>query len=245
MRNDILTAIHGILAGYATDAANHTGCTAIIRPGGCTPGLAVHGFAPGSRETELLRPESLVDSVHGMLLAGGSAFGLTAADAYSRYADSADVVSVGRVLTGAGKDWTWGKYSAGPRGWLEYGFVQRPDISETGGQASRLNVDGGVYDSLLLSLGGHLGRAWELPNHAGLAVDLLAAWRHEILDGVFRSGASFRGYDNAGFESSTDLVGRNALLTQGSLRLTRGNDFFAQVDLAGNSARQPHPSTWA
>ena len=98
-------------------------------------------------------------------------------------------------------------------------------------------MDGGVYDSLLLSMGGHLGRAWELPNHAGLAVDLLAAWRHEILDGVFRSGASFRGYDNAGFESSTDLVG--------SLRLTRGNDFFAQVDLAGNSARQPHPSTWA
>ena len=93
--------------------------------------------------------------------------------------------------------------------------------------------------------GGHLGRAWELPNHAGLAVDLLAAWRHEILDGVFRSGASFRGYGNAGFESSTDLVGRNALLTQGSLRLTRGNDFFAQVDLAGNSARRPHPSTWA
>lgn len=137
MRNDILTAIHGILAGYATDAANRTGCTAIIRPGGCTPGLAVHGFAPGSRETELLRPESLVDSVHGMLLAGGSAFGLTAADAYSRYADSADAVSVGRVLTGTGKDWTWGKYSAGPRGWLEYGFVQRPDISETGGQATR------------------------------------------------------------------------------------------------------------
>lgn len=100
MRNDILTAIHGILAGYATDAANRTGCTAIIRPGGCTPGLAVHGFAPGSRETELLRPESLVDSVHGMLLAGGSAFGLTAADAYSLYADSADAVSVGRVLTG-------------------------------------------------------------------------------------------------------------------------------------------------
>ena len=60
----------------------------------------------------------------------------------------------------------------------------------------------------------------ELPNHAGLAVDLLAAWRHGILDGVFRSGASFRGYGNAGFESSTDLVGRNGLLTQGSLRLT-------------------------
>nr|WP_303172200.1 hypothetical protein [uncultured Desulfovibrio sp.] len=146
MRNDILTAIHGILAGYATDAANRTGCTAIIRPGGCTPGLAVHGFAPGSRETELLRPESLVDSVHGMLLAGGSAFGLTAADAYSRYADSADAVSVGRVLTGAGKDWTWGKYSAGPLGWLESGHLgnRRPGQPPQRGRR-RLRLPAALY----------------------------------------------------------------------------------------------------
>lgn len=152
---------------------------------------------------------------------------------YARHNESRWTGLTGGALLGAGKDWTWGEYSAGPLGWLEYGFVQRPDISETGGRASRLNVDGGVYDSLLLSLGGHLGRAWELPNHAGLAVDLLAAWRHELLDGAFRSGASFRGYGNAGFESATDLVGRDALLAQGSLRLTRGNDFFAQVDLGG------------
>lgn len=52
---------------------------------------------------------------------------------------------------GRGQGLDMGKYSAGPLGWLKYGFVQRPDISETGGQASRLNVDGGVYDSLLLS----------------------------------------------------------------------------------------------
>lgn len=85
MVNDTLTAIPGILAGHATDAVNGTGCTAILCPGGCTPGLAVPGFAPGSRETELLRPESLVDSVHGILLAGGSAFGLAAADGVTRF----------------------------------------------------------------------------------------------------------------------------------------------------------------
>ena len=72
MKNDTLTAIDGLLAGHATDAANHTGCTAILCPEGFTPGIAVPGFAPGCRETELMRPESLVDRVHGLVLAGGS-----------------------------------------------------------------------------------------------------------------------------------------------------------------------------
>lgn len=76
MNNDTLTAIDGLLTGHATDASNHTGCTAILCPEGFTPGIAVPGFAPGCRETELMRPESLVDRVHGLVLAGGSAFGL-------------------------------------------------------------------------------------------------------------------------------------------------------------------------
>lgn len=83
--NDTLTAIPGIFVGHATRAELHTGCTAILCPQGCTPGIAVPGFAPGSRETELMRPESLVDRVHGITLSGGSAFGLAAADGVMRY----------------------------------------------------------------------------------------------------------------------------------------------------------------
>ena len=71
MSNTTLTAIDGLLAGHATDDRNHTGCTAILCPQGFTPGIAVPGFAPGCRETELMRPESQVDTVHGLLLAGG------------------------------------------------------------------------------------------------------------------------------------------------------------------------------
>lgn len=85
MNNDTLTAVDGLLAGHATDTANHTGCTAILCPEGFTPGIAVPGFAPGCRETELMRPESLVDRVHGLVLAGGSAFGLAAADGVVRF----------------------------------------------------------------------------------------------------------------------------------------------------------------
>ena len=85
MTNKTLTAIPGILAGHAADADQSTGCTAILCPAGFTPGIAVPGFAPGCRETELMRPESLVDAVHGILLSGGSSFGLSAADGLVRF----------------------------------------------------------------------------------------------------------------------------------------------------------------
>ena len=73
------------MAGHATDTANRTGCTAVLCPDGFTPGVAVPGFATGSREIELLRSESLVESVHGIMLSGGSAFGLGAADGAVRF----------------------------------------------------------------------------------------------------------------------------------------------------------------
>jgi len=85
MENRTITAIPGLLAGHATDLENRTGCTAILCPQGFTPGVALPGFAPGSRETELLRPESSVDAVHGILFAGGSTFGLAAVDGVVRF----------------------------------------------------------------------------------------------------------------------------------------------------------------
>ena len=85
MPNDTLTAIPGILVGHAVDADQSTGCTAILCPAGFTPGIAVPGFATGCRETELMRAEALVDAVHGILLSGGSAFGLAAADGVVRF----------------------------------------------------------------------------------------------------------------------------------------------------------------
>ena len=78
--NATLTAIQGILVGHATDQDNTTGCTAVLCPEGFTPGVSVPGFAPGSRETELLRPHSPIEAIHGIMLSGGSAFGLAAAD---------------------------------------------------------------------------------------------------------------------------------------------------------------------
>lgn len=83
--NQTLTAISGILVGHAHDAEARTGCTAIILPPGTTCGVDVRGGAPGTRETDLLAPTAAVQHVDAILLTGGSAFGLGAADGVMRW----------------------------------------------------------------------------------------------------------------------------------------------------------------
>jgi L-aminopeptidase/D-esterase-like protein len=80
-----LTDVPGLLVGHWTDLAAGTGCTAILTPQGAVAGVDVRGGAPGTRETALLDPTCLVEQVHGIMLAGGSAFGLAAADGAMRW----------------------------------------------------------------------------------------------------------------------------------------------------------------
>jgi L-aminopeptidase/D-esterase-like protein len=61
-----------------------TGCTVVLAEGGAVAGVDVRGAAPGTRETDLLRPTALVERIHAICLAGGSAFGLAAADGVMR-----------------------------------------------------------------------------------------------------------------------------------------------------------------
>jgi L-aminopeptidase/D-esterase-like protein len=83
--NGTITDVRGIRAGHATDKAGLTGCTVVLCEGGAVGGVDQRGGAPGTRETDLLRPMHLVQKVHGVVLAGGSAFGLAAADGVMRY----------------------------------------------------------------------------------------------------------------------------------------------------------------
>jgi len=79
--NLTLTAIEGIAVGHYTDLEARTGCTVVLLPeGGCVASGTVLGSAPGSRESALLSPEKTNQAVHAVLLTGGSAFGLAAAD---------------------------------------------------------------------------------------------------------------------------------------------------------------------
>ncbi|MFZ0544281.1 MAG: P1 family peptidase [Candidatus Promineifilaceae bacterium] len=75
----------GIKIGHATRAEYHTGCTVFLCPPGTVGGVDVRGPAPGSRETVLLAPDKSVTTINAVLLTGGSAFGLSAADGVMRY----------------------------------------------------------------------------------------------------------------------------------------------------------------
>ncbi|MCC7355240.1 MAG: P1 family peptidase [Anaerolineae bacterium] len=87
--NNTITDVPGIRVGHATHAKALTGCTVVLcdraRGRGAVGGVDQRGGAPGTRETDLLRPRHLVKEVHAVLLAGGSAFGLAAADGVVRY----------------------------------------------------------------------------------------------------------------------------------------------------------------
>lgn len=76
----MITRVDGIRVGHWTDPDGRTGCTVVLTPPGTLGSGQVRGGAPGTRETDLLRPGMLIREVHAVVLAGGSAFGLAAAD---------------------------------------------------------------------------------------------------------------------------------------------------------------------
>jgi L-aminopeptidase/D-esterase-like protein len=80
-----LTDIAGLRVGHAAAPGRPTGCSVVLCPQGVICGAAVRGGAPGTRETELLRPENTVEAVHAVLLTGGSAYGLDAAGGVMRW----------------------------------------------------------------------------------------------------------------------------------------------------------------
>ena len=80
-----ISDVRGIQVGHAQDDEALTGCTVILCRQGAVAGVDVRGGAPGTRETDLLNPINLVQKVHAVVLAGGSAFGLDAASGVMRY----------------------------------------------------------------------------------------------------------------------------------------------------------------
>jgi L-aminopeptidase/D-esterase-like protein len=98
--NGSLTDIPGIQVGHWTNLEAATGCTVILCPAGAVAGADVRGGAPGTRELALLDPLCTVERIHALALAGGSAFGLAAADGVMRWLEERGVgydVGVARI----------------------------------------------------------------------------------------------------------------------------------------------------
>ena len=85
IHNNSLTSLQGILVGHYTDQRRPTGCTVVLCPKGAVAGVDVRGAAPGTRDTDVLSPSNTVQEVHGLLLSGGSAYGLDAAGGVMRW----------------------------------------------------------------------------------------------------------------------------------------------------------------
>jgi L-aminopeptidase/D-esterase-like protein len=86
-----ITDVPGIEVGHAQHPSGTTGCTVILCRKGAVPGVDAHGGAPGTIETDCLRPENVVPSVHAVFLAGGSAYGLDCASGIMRFLEERKV----------------------------------------------------------------------------------------------------------------------------------------------------------
>src|SRR5512144_2263688 len=98
--NNTITDVPGIIVGHAQDIEAVTGCTVVLCEDGAVGGVDQRGGAPGTRETDLLRPLHRVERVHGVLLTGGAAFGLDATGGVMRYLEERGIgfdVGVARV----------------------------------------------------------------------------------------------------------------------------------------------------
>lgn len=88
---DNLCDVPGVLVGHATDYEGQTGCTAILFDRPAVVAVEVRGSSPGTRETDRLAPLGIVRDTHAVLLTGGSAFGLAAADGVVRFLEEKGV----------------------------------------------------------------------------------------------------------------------------------------------------------
>lgn len=192
------------------------------------------------------------DSWNGLYLTGQGRIGVEngkmdrtiSINGYNRQAESRWTGLAGSLQAGLGWDahfdFVPGRFTMGPLAFVEYAFLHRPSLDEDKGGAANLDVDDTTYDSLLMNLGLHAGLQTILPGGNHLKCDVLAAWRHELLDPSFATSAAFVGYGAPRFESDTDLPGRDSLLLQAGFALSSNKDFTAKLDVGGEFFRQDY-----
>ena len=91
MKEIKIQELENIKIGSAENKDAATGCTVILCEQGMAAGLDVRGGGPASRETELLKPTAAAESIHAVLLSGGSAFGLDAAGGVMEYLEERNI----------------------------------------------------------------------------------------------------------------------------------------------------------
>ncbi len=175
---NLLTDIPRLKVGHAHDAKVATGVTAVLIEGANVASGVTRGGAPGGRDTGLLEPEMSVEALHGVVLSGGSLFGLDAAGGVVSYLreqgtglriGTACVPIVSQAITFDllnGGDKAWGRM---PPYW-QLGFEA---ATAARGGAFALGTVGGGYGATTATLKGGLGSASTI-THSGFRVAALA-----------------------------------------------------------------------
>lgn len=135
MYSGYITDVEGIKVGHSQCKEGMTGCTVVICEEGATGGVDVRGSAPGTRETDLFKPEKMVEKVHGIVLSGGSAFGLDASSGVMKFLEENNIgldVGVTKVPIVASAvifDLNIGNYKIRPD--LEMGYLAAKNANNT------------------------------------------------------------------------------------------------------------------
>ncbi|TAK56859.1 MAG: peptidase S58 family protein [Dehalococcoidia bacterium] len=214
MESGSITDVTGIRVGHWTDRRAATGCTVVLPDKPAVAGGDVRGGAPGTRETDLLRPGRLVERVNAIVLAGGSAYGLAAADGAVRflaergrgYVIASGVVPIvpAAILfdLGIGRADRWPTADAGYRA-----------AAKAARRTAEGNVGAGTGATVAKALGregavkGGLGTASER-GHNGLIAGALAAVNAvgDIIDPATGRTIAAPRRDDGSFDDTTEIL---------------------------------------
>ncbi len=240
---NLITDVDGIFIGNAENHAARTGTTVVLPDNPVTAAVDVRGGAPGTRETDVLDPENLVDDCHAVILSGGSAFGLDAAAGAMawlaerkrgfRFGDSIIPVVPAAILfdmnNGGNKD--WGRYP--PYRELGYEACNNADKefdlgnSGAGLGASAGRLKGGLGSASIFFEDGIQVGAIVAVNPGGAVVmpgtDTLWAWPFELdnemgsqrppAEGELDLAADYPGNLTSRLNTTLGVVATNAKIT--------------------------------
>ncbi len=182
---NLITDIPGLRVGQAADARLKSGVTVLVGEAPFVASVAVMGGAPGTRETDLLAPDKLVEAVDALVLSGGSAFGLAACDGVAEglraqgrgfaVGDQRVPIVPGAILfdllNGGDKAWTANPYPALGRAALMAADVDVAlGTAGAGSGATTMNLMGGVGSASLVLEGGFTVGALVAVNSLGSVI---------------------------------------------------------------------------
>lgn len=212
--------IQGLAIGQASDVNGLTGVTVLRFDKGATAGVDVRGAAPGTRETDLLKPENLVDKVHAIVLSGGSAFGLDSMSGVVKYLEEQKIgfdtgVAYVPIVTGAVLfDLGLGDAKARPDLAMGYAAAKgaNRDAMQEGNVGAGTGASVGKIAGMSRATKSGIGR-YSVTLDNGLVVGAVVAvnaWG-DVVDGK-QTIAGTRSEDGKTFISGTDLImaGANA-----------------------------------